>query len=254
MTSMLNLETGTLPRVNSKNAESKNAESKNAESTNSKVAEARRAQSRGIESPAIESKSAIEPDAALQSDNAAPAAAEYEIVLGRAQIASWLFVGVVAIAIFSSLAYLAAEKISAKKATAISRVATPPGLAPAPAATPAPASSAAASAELPQASIVLPPQAGLSPLAKNPKTAAPLFADPEMGKVYIQIGAVERGMAMLLTEGLRSHGFDSFVAPGPNEKLFRVLIGPLPDPASFRQAMVSVNAMDLANFARKYEK
>ena len=75
-----------------------------------------------------------------------------------------------------------------------------------------------------------------------------------MGKVYIQIAAVERGMAMLLTEGLRSHGFDSFVAPGPNDKVFRVLIGPLPDPAAFRQALVTVNAMDLANFARKYEK
>ena len=38
----------------------------------------------------------------------------------------------------------------------------------------------------------------------------------------------ERGMAMILAEGLRGHGFDSFVAPGPNEKIFRVLIGPLP--------------------------
>ena len=75
-----------------------------------------------------------------------------------------------------------------------------------------------------------------------------------MGEIYIQIGAVERGMAMLLTEGLRSHGFDSFVAPGPNDKLFRVLIGPLPDSAAFRQAMVTVNAMDLASFARKYQK
>ena len=92
------------------------------------------------------------------------------------------------------------------------------------------------------------------PLMADPKPAGPLFAEPETGKVYIQIGAVERGMAMLLTEGLRGHGFDSFVAPGPNDKLFRVLIGPLPDPAAFRQAMVTVNAMDLASFARKYEK
>ena len=75
-----------------------------------------------------------------------------------------------------------------------------------------------------------------------------------MGKVYIQIGAVERGMAMLLAEGLRSHGFDSFVAPGPNAKLFRVLIGPLPDSAAYRQSMLTVNAMDLASFARRYEK
>jgi cell division septation protein DedD len=94
----------------------------------------------------------------------------------------------------------------------------------------------------------------LAPLGKNQKPAPSLFAEPETGKVYIQIGAVERGMAMLLAEGLRSHGFDSFVAPGPNDKLFRVLIGPLPDAAAFRQAMVTVNALDLASFARKYQK
>jgi cell division septation protein DedD len=52
---------------------------------------------------------------------------------------------------------------------------------------------------------------------------------------------------------MRVHGFDAFVAAGPNEKLFRVLIGPLPDPESFRQAMLKVDALDLANFARKYQ-
>ena len=212
---MLNLETGARPKV----------------------------ESREVESRDVESREAVEQDAAPQEVSAT---AEYEIVLGRAQIASWLFVGVVAVAICSSLAYLAAEKIAAKKIAAISKPVAPRP----PAAPPA----AVASAELPQASILLPPQADLAALAKNRKPAAPLFAEPEMGKVYIQIGAVERGMAMLLAEGLRSHGFDSFVAPGPNDKLFRVLIGPLPDPATFRQAMVTVNAMDLANFARKYEK
>jgi hypothetical protein len=209
MTSMLNLETGALPKV---------------------------------ESQAVESREAVEQDAPPQ---AVSATAEYEIVLGRAQIASWLFVGIVAVAICSSLAYLAAEKIAAKKATAISRPTPPPPVAPTPAATPV---------ELPQASIMVAPKTDLASLSKNQKPGAPLFADPEMGKVYIQIAAVERGMAMLLAEGLRSHGFDSFVAPGPNDKVFRVLIGPLPDPAAFRQAMVTVNTMDLANFARKYEK
>lgn len=217
---MLNLETSSLPEV-----------------------EPRDAGSRDVESRLVESKDAIEQDPAPHSESATT---EYEIVLGRAQIASWLFVGVVAVALCSSLAYLAAEKIAAKKIAAISRPVAPAApVAPAP---------VAVSAQLPQASIVVPPQADFALLAKNQKPAPPLFAEPEMGKVYIQIGAVERGMAMLLTEGLRSHGFDSFVAPGPNDKIFRVLIGPLPDPASFRQAMVTVNAMDLANFARKYEK
>lgn len=189
-----------------------------------------------------ESREAVEQDPAPQ---ALSATTDYEIVLGRAQIASWLFVGVIAVAICSSLAYLAGERIAADNAAALSTPAAPPAPAPPPISN---------SAVLPQASILVPAKADLASLAKNPNPAAPLFAEPETGKVYIQIGAVERGMAMLLAEGLRTHGFDSFVAPGPNDKLFRVLIGPLPDPAAFRQAMVTVNAMDLASFARRYQK
>ncbi len=195
----------------------------------------------------VESPEVAEQDLAPQSLSAT---SEYEIVLGRTQVASWLFVAVIALAMCSSLAYLAGEKITAKRTEVVLSpapltAAAPPTTAPPP---------AAASADLPEASILVPSAAGSAPLAKNPKPAAPLFVEPEIGKVYIQIGAVERGTAMLLSEGLRSHGFDSFVAPGPNEKLFRVLIGPLPDPAAFRQAMLAVNALDLASFARKYEK
>ncbi len=179
------------------------------------------------------------------ASQAVTATSEYEIVLGRAQIASWLFVGIIAVAICSSLAYLAGERVAADNAVAISMPAPPPAPAPPPVST---------SVELPQASILLPPKADLASLAKNQELAAPMFAEPETGKVYIQIGAVERGMAMLLAEGLRTHGFDSFIAPGPNDKLFRVLIGPLPDPAAFRQAMVTVNALDLASFARRYQR
>lgn len=188
--------------------------------------------------PEVESREAIQQNPAEQ---ALSATTDYEIVLGRAQIASWLFVGVIAVAICSSLAYLAGERIAADNAAALSRPAAPPP-------PPAPALPAVSeSAELSQASLSETPKA-------DPKPAAPLFEEPEKGKVYIQIGAVERGMAMLLTEGLRGHGLDSFLAPGPNDKLFRVLIGPLPDPAAFRQAMVTVNALDLASFARKYQK
>jgi cell division septation protein DedD len=168
----------------------------------------------------------------------APETVEFEIVLGRAQIASWLFVAVIAIAVCSSLAYLAGKAAAPKRAVA--SVSTP-----APAVAPAP---------MPTASILVPPKADLPSILKTAgKSGPPLFVEPEAGKVYIQIGAVERGMATILAEGLRSHGFDAFVASGPSEKIFRVLIGPLPDPDSFRQAKAAVDAIDLATFARKYE-
>lgn len=155
---------------------------------------------------------------------------EYELVLGRTQIASWLFVGVIAVAVCASLAYLAGETVAAKKTARTAAV------------TPGPVPAA-----LPQASL-------LPRTEPSVKTTRPLVAEPEVGKVYVQVGAVERGTAVILAEGMRVHGFDAFVAPGPNDKLFRVLIGPLPDPESFRQAMLKVATLDLANFARKYQK
>ena len=59
-----------------------------------------------------------------------------------------------------------------------------------------------------------------------PVVEAPLFADPKNGLVYIQMGAVEKGVSVIFAEGLRKHGLTAFVAPGPNDKIFRVLIGP----------------------------
>ncbi len=159
-----------------------------------------------------------------QAAEVTPESPEYEIVLGRAQIASWLFVVVIAVAVCSSLAYLAGKSTSAKKAVAA-------------------------------ASVAMPPKGDLPSILKTAaKPGPPLFAEPETGKVYIQIGAVEKGMATILAEGLRSHGFDAFVSAGPSERIFRVLIGPLPDPDSFRQAKAAVDAIDLATFVRKYQK
>src|SRR6266567_142801 len=188
-----------------------------------------------------------------QAAEVTPESPEYEIVLGRAQIASWLFVVVIAVAVCSSLAYLAGKSTSAKKAVAAASVAMPAPEAasqptPQPVAQPTPAS-------LPTVSILVPPKGDLPSILKTAaEPGPPLFAEPETGKVYIQIGAVEKGMATILAEGLRSHGFDAFVSAGPSERIFRVLIGPLPDPDSFRQAKAAVDAIDLATFARKYQK
>jgi len=162
---------------------------------------------------------------------------EYELVLGRTQVASWLFVGVIVVAVCGSLAYLAGETIATQRARRAAAVVTAPVAA---AAFPAPAA-------LPEASLL----AKAEPLTKSTR---PLVADPENGKVYLQVGAVERGMAVILAEGMRVHGFEAFVAPGPNGRIFRVLIGPLPDPDAFREAMLKVDTLDLATFARKYQK
>jgi cell division septation protein DedD len=171
-----------------------------------------------------------------------PETGEYEIVLGRRQMASLMFVGVVAVVLFSGVAYLAGKGSVPKPQS----TKTEAKAAPAPVVTPAPS--------MPSASIVVPPKPLEAMVQAKTAAPSPIFGEPETGKVYLQIGAVERGMAVILCEGLRAHGFDSFVAPGPSEKIYRVLIGPLKDPAAYNQAKAAVDAIDLATFARKYQK
>lgn len=212
-----------------------------------------------LEQAARQQAPTVKPEPAQREETAPeatlPETGEYEIVLGRAQIASWLFVAVVVVAVCSSLAYLAGKSTGTKKASASPAEVKPPSppsataTQAAPAAPPAPMSTA-----LPTASIVVPPKSDMQTALKTAKSTQPLFGEPETGKVYIQMGAVEKGMASILAEGLRSHGFDAFVAPGPTDRIFRVLIGPLPDPESFRQAKAAVDAIELSTFARKYEK
>jgi len=90
------------------------------------------------------------------------------------------------------------------------------------------------------------------PAAQNAAATAPLFAEPEIGKLYMQMGAVSKGMAVIMAEGLRSHGFRAFVAPGPSVNVFRVLVGPLNE-QDYLRAKAAADSIDLGNFARRFE-
>jgi cell division septation protein DedD len=189
----------------------------------------------------------IDHDSLPESEAAAEEkSAEYEIVLGRRQIASLLFVAIVLAVVFSAVSYLAGRTAAPKP---VQLPPAPPPVAASPAAetqTQTPVIEATTS--------VLPAEPVLPTLKRDNKPEPPMFADPQPGAVYLQMGAVDKGMAMVFAAGLRKYGFDGFVAPGPSEKIFRVLIGPLPDPDSFRRAKAAVDAIDLGTFARRYQK
>jgi len=167
--------------------------------------------------------------------------AEYEIVLGRRQIASLLFIAIVLAVVFSAVSYLAG-RTAAPKAKQLAPRATA-------ASAPAPATPV-----IEATTSVLPAEPGLPIAKRDNQPEPPMFAAPLPGAVYIQMGAVDKGIAMVFAAGLRRYGFDGFVAPGPSEKIFRVLIGPLPDPDSFRRAKAAVDALDLGTFARRYQQ
>ena len=156
---------------------------------------------------------------------------EFEIILGRRQIASVLFVATVIVVVFSAISYVAGKSISPKKP-----------------ATPAPIVAAAA--------VVANPAPARAPVAEAPAPVAepPLFAEPKTGALYMQMGAVEKGVAVIFAEGLRKRHLDAFVAPGPNDHIFRVLVGPFADSDAYRRAKDTLDDIGLNTFAKRYQQ
>jgi hypothetical protein len=161
--------------------------------------------------------------------------ADFEIAFGRRQLASTGLVLIVVLACFSGVSYL----IGRSGGTRISDVATAPSTALLIPAAPAPAKKAA---EVPALTML--------PEASNPK--APVFGVALAGNVYIQVGAIEKELAGIWAEGLRTHGLDAFVATGLNDNEWRVLVGPLPDPQSYQRAKDTLDNLGITTFGRRY--
>jgi cell division septation protein DedD len=176
---------------------------------------------------------AAEPVAASAPEPSQPPQ-EFEFVLGRRQVASLLFVFSIVLMICVAASYVAGKAMSPKAQSVM-------------AASPEPAVSQAGSQAVSRE-----PEPPPIVLNQEPAPEPPLFAEPKAGSVYIQMGAVEKGVSIIFAEGLRKHGLASFVAPGPSEKIFRVLIGPLADPAAYNKAKDTVDQIGLATFARKF--
>ena len=150
---------------------------------------------------------------------------EFELVVGRRQFASLGFVALVLLATFSGGSYLAGQAAARRVAAA-----TPP-------------------VPAPKIPVV---QATIAPVV-SPPAEPPLLAEPVTGAIYIQMGAVDKGIAIVFAEGLRKRGFDAFVASGPSEKVFRVLIGPFRTAEAYQHAKDDVTNLGLTTFARRYE-
>jgi SPOR domain len=167
---------------------------------------------------------------------------EFELVVGRRQVAGIMFVALVVVAVCSGGSYLAGKAISVRETPNDPEIKIEQPPATSPVSVPIPAA-----APMLEATIVP------APAAVKPAADAPLFANPNPQAIYIQVGAVEKGVAVILAEGLRKHALDSFVAPGPGTKSFRVLIGPFADADAYQKARNIVSEIGLDSFARRYQ-
>jgi cell division septation protein DedD len=87
-----------------------------------------------------------------------------------------------------------------------------------------------------------------------PVAAAPPSAKRIPGDTYLQIAAVDRGMAEVLVEVLRRKGFQAEVANGATEDIFRVMVGPAKDAAALARTKADLQAAGFTSFARKAPK
>ena len=188
---------------------------------------------------------------------------EFELVLGNKQLFSLLFLIFVLLGVFFAMGYVMgrnsgpsdvarqvsttrdddAETASARPATTSSvQESRPPTI---------PASEAVGShgSEMPSARRA---EASEPVPVRQEPTVAARFMDPKPGQMFLQVSAVARPEAELLVEVLSRKGFRAAMAPGPNDKLIRVLVGPVATEADVAKTRTELESAGFKPMVRRY--
>lgn len=164
---------------------------------------------------------------------------EFELILGNRQLMSVFFIVVILLGIFFAMGYIVGRNSSPVGAP---EVASRPAATKS-AAADAPASERATTADAPKETPPRPPSETASqqgPAAKPtpPPEPAPAKASsrastsnqPESGKTYLQLSAIDHDKAEIMVELLRKKSFPAIAAEIPEKPgVFRVLVGPVPE-------------------------
>ncbi|MGH9674669.1 MAG: SPOR domain-containing protein [Bryobacteraceae bacterium] len=138
----------------------------------------------------------------------------FQVVLGQRQLAAVLFMSLIIVGLLTSIAYMAGRITTPVHADSDSN--------------PAPKG--------PQQTIVVDPakspcgDGAMNRLsAPKPSVAEASPSAPAAPQHYLQVVATDRPRADSTAAFLAARGLPSRVIPGPNEVIFRVLVGPLSD-------------------------
>ena len=184
---------------------------------------------------------------------------EFEVLLGNRQLLSIFFIVVILLAVFFTMGYVLGRGSSvgfARVPTASNPPAEksrPSGFADLPAEPPA-----AKPGKRPAESPITQPQQ--RPPAAEPARTAPTpaslpkgISNPAAGQVFLQATAAKRPDAELVASVLKKKGFPVVLAPGPNESVFRVLVGPFADSGALAKMRAELDRAGFNKaFTRKY--
>ena len=176
---------------------------------------------------------------------------EFELVLGNKELLSVLFIVVVLLGVFFAMGYVLGKNSAPVD---LSRKSEPYDRTDAQSAMPErrqQQQQSAAQAAAPSQPDTRPP----SPTLDRPKPidVSPVStAEPQAGQTFLQVSAVAKAEAEILSELLVKKGFRANVAPGPSDKLFRVLVGPAKDTAELAKMKNDLEEAGFKSIIRKY--
>jgi cell division septation protein DedD len=94
--------------------------------------------------------------------------------------------------------------------------------------------------------------AATPPAARTIEVGPVSTLQPQPGQTFLQVSAVAKAEAEILTELLVKKGFRAVVAPGPTDKLYRVLVGPAKDTADLSRIKGDLEQAGFKSIVRKY--
>jgi len=93
------------------------------------------------------------------------------------------------------------------------------------------------------------------PPAPLPPRATPLpqgFEQPEPNRAYLQVGSLERGVAEVIAQGLRTRGIQTTIAPGVTPIVSRIIVGPFESSADMEAVNKHLNGLGFRPFPRRF--
>jgi len=168
---------------------------------------------------------------------------EYELILGNRQLMSVFFIVIILLGVFFALGYKVGQNSSpvtasetASRRTDSKPVVDSPATSredAAPAAAPKETASqqGPATSPVPQpATPAAPPPERVAAAPAKPASRADTSSQPESGRTYLQLSAIDHDKAEIMVELLRKKSFPAIAAEIPEKPgVFRVLVGPVAD-------------------------
>lgn len=182
---------------------------------------------------------------------------EFELVLGNKQLFSLLFLVFVLLGVFFAMGY-AMGRTSAPADIAQTPQQGKPDAVAGSVVRPSTTQGSAMPPTIPASETARPALetavAQPSPAAAVPAvdSSVPRLIEPKLGQVFLQVSAVARPEAELLVEVLSRKGFRAVMAPGPSDKVIRVLVGPAASDSELAKLRTSLEESGFKAMVRRY--